>query len=64
MKATFNITLIYPNGFTALSNMLPKGEPGGPGFALSWISEQEAHTLTCPMPRFQALARRPFLDHY
>ncbi|XP_060014743.1 aminopeptidase N [Lagenorhynchus albirostris] len=25
MKATFNITLIYPNGFTALSNMPPKG---------------------------------------
>ncbi|XP_032480172.1 aminopeptidase N [Phocoena sinus] len=25
MKATFNITLIHPNGFTALSNMPPKG---------------------------------------
>lgn len=26
MKARFNITLIHPRDYTALSNMLPKGE--------------------------------------
>lgn len=51
MKATFNITLIYPTGYTALSNMPPIGEPGCPGFALDCSAEQEAHTLTCPMSR-------------
>lgn len=64
MKAMFNITLIYPSNLTALSNMNPKGEPGSPGFALNCRAEQEAHTLTCLMPRFQSLAGRPFLDHY
>lgn len=55
MKATFNITLIYPSNLIALSNMLPKGKPGCPGFALNW-AEQEAHTLTYLMPRIQALS--------
>lgn len=64
MKATFNITLIYPSNLTALSNMLPKGEPGCPGFALNWSTEQEAHTLIYPVPRYQAPSGRPFLEYY
>lgn len=64
MKASFNITLIHPNNLTALSNMLPKGEPGCPGFALNWSAEQEAHTLTCPMLRFQDPSGRSFLERH
>lgn len=31
MKARFNITLVHPSNLTALSNMLPTGEPARPG---------------------------------
>uniref|UniRef100_A0A671E867 Aminopeptidase n=1 Tax=Rhinolophus ferrumequinum TaxID=59479 RepID=A0A671E867_RHIFE len=43
MKATFNITLIYPRNLTALSNMLPKG-PSVPFLNDSTWSVTEFHT--------------------
>ncbi|XP_051004723.1 aminopeptidase N [Acomys russatus] len=43
MKAMFNITLIYPKNYIALSNMLPKGEPGWPGFP---FPEDTSWTIT------------------
>lgn len=36
MKAKFNITLIHPNNYTALSNMLPTGERVCPRATQSW----------------------------
>lgn len=75
MKATFNITLIYPNGFTALSNMPPKGEQvwlgphilgkQTPRAGAQGRERAQPHMPVCSLPRSQCpVCRRPQMERH